>query len=113
MTLVLKFRDAHNIRNYGPIPVIPVFTKLFDYIISTKISSIFNNIIASHQHGFVHDQSTVSNATLFTNFISERKYTHSQVDAFHSDSSRAFDSINHGLLIRKLYNDDIRGSLLE
>ena len=46
---------------------------------------------------------------VFTDHISESFKLGDQIDAFYIDFSRAFDSVNHRLLIRKLSNIGVRG----
>ena len=45
-----------------------------------------------------------SNLDLFIRYISDFFELNEQIDTFYSDFSRAFDSVNHKLLIRKLQN---------
>ena len=60
---------------------------------------------------FMPSRST--NLVLFTNFIFSSITSHIQVDAFYSDFSRAFYSVNHDLFIRNLENMGVSGSVLK
>ena len=71
-----------------------------------------NSTISVKQHGFKPSRSTESNLALFTDYISESFELGEQIDAFYSDFSRAFDSVNHRLLFRKLSNIGVRGPAL-
>ena len=58
-------------------------------------------------------RSTETNLTLFTDFIFSSLAEYDQVDAFFNDFYKAFDLVNHDLLIRKLKNDGVSGVILK
>ena len=47
-------------------------------------------------------RSTVTNLACFAQFVSERLDDHGQVDTVYTDFSKAFDRIDHGILVGKL-----------
>ena len=108
-----KKGSINNVQNYRPITTISALSKLFDSIVTVKLSGILHPQISIKQHGFMPNRSTESNLASFTNFISESLSNYGQVDAFFSDFSKAFDSVNHDLLIRKLENYGVRGNMLK
>ena len=69
--------------------------------------------IGLFQHGFVKGRSTLTNLLLFSDFIHEVFLDKQQVDSVYIDFSKAFDKVHHGLLLRKLQNAGIGGSLLK
>lgn len=89
--------------NYRPISLISSCCKLLEHIISSHITSFSesNNILASFQHGFRKKLSTttqlVSVVHDFANAINKRK----QIDAIFLDLSKAFDRVQHYLLLKK------------
>ena len=68
----------------------------------SHISNHTQNIISGEQHGFIAGRSTVSNLMCKTQFISEAIDQRSQVDVIYTDFSKAFDKIDHNILLRKL-----------
>ena len=102
ITPVFKSGSRNNIRNYRPIAIISAIPKLLDKIMYNKILLFCSDAISSKQHGFVHSRSTITNLTLFTNsiFLSLNKNT--QLDAIYLDFKKAFDLINHDILLLKL-----------
>ncbi|CAG9136579.1 unnamed protein product [Plutella xylostella] len=63
-------------------------------------------------HGFLKGRSTVSNLCLFNDYLTEKMDTRNQVDVIYTDYSKAFDRIDHSLLICKLQDIGVRGCLL-
>ena len=108
-----KSGNINNVENYRPITTTCAMAKLLDYLVTIKMLDKVKCVIILEQHGFVHARSTVSNLVTLTHLISDSISSHIQVDAFYSDFSRAFDSVNHDLLLRKLNNIGISGSILK
>ena len=77
------------------------------------ISVFVSPLISNFQRGFLLARSTESNLLLFTEYVAKAFIEHEQVDAFFIDFSKAFDSVNHELLIRNLYNYGIRCNVLK
>lgn len=58
--------------------------------------------ISSHQHGFFKGRSTVTNLCSFTQYINDTFEKRSQVDTVYTDFSKAFDKVNHAILLEKM-----------
>ena len=97
----------------NPTPTGCALAKDFDSIMTDKLSVFIGPLITTFQHGFLPAKSTESNLLLFTDYVAKAFIEQEQVDTFFSNFSKAFDSVNHELLIRKLYNNGIRGNVLK
>ena len=101
--------------NYRPISVLPVLGKIFEKIVNSRLMDFLdvNNVLQQHQYGFRKKYSTklsvvnLSNALLKS--IDEGKLT---IGVF-IDFQKAFDTINHDILISKLSHYGIRGIALQ
>src|SRR5699024_2835455 len=60
------------------------------------------SFISPNQHGFMDKHSTITNLATFTQFVCEAIDAGSQVDAVYTDFAKAFDRIDHSLVMRKL-----------
>lgn len=109
---VYKSGDKHNVENYRPISILSTLSKVFESLIHSKIYPSIQSIIIPEQHGFVKRRSTATNLTVFTNDLFESMDRRLQVHAVYTDFKKAFDKIDHKLLLDKIAFNGIRGNLL-
>ena len=90
--------------NYRPISLLSSFSKIFEKCLYKRIYSYLNKnkILTPVQFGFKQNSSTLDAVRqLFDNFaenINQKKYT----CAVFLDLKKAFDSLNHQILLAKL-----------
>lgn len=99
---VFKKGDKSCITNYRPISIINNFSKVFEMILHEYLYSIFSRYISPHQHGFMKGRSTVSNLFCLTQELAEIIDTGEQIDVIYTDCSKAFDKLDHGILLNKI-----------
>lgn len=112
LTPVFKKGSKNDVCNYRPICILSSIPKLFEKIILSKISSNIKHVITNCQHGFVSSRSTLTNLTVYVNYINTALTNRKQVDSVYTDFSKAFDKVCHKILINKLVKMGIRGNLL-
>lgn len=100
-----------NVKNYRPISKLCLLAKVLERIVYNQLYSAVISSLDPRQHGFLKGRSTVSNLVLFTEFISEQMDKGHQVDAIYTDFSKAFDRIDHKVLLTKLLGLGISGDL--
>lgn len=71
-----------------------------------------NKVIIEEQHGFYPGRSTNACNLLFTNYVLNAYKERSQVNALYIDFNKAFDSINHDVLLTVLKTTGFGKSLL-
>lgn len=101
---VFKAGDRNDVSNYRPIAIVSNFSKIFDTILAKNLYSHVSTIISDKQHGFVQARSTATNLCEFVQFVSDGLNTKKQVDVVYTDMSKAFDVVNHSILLNKLSN---------
>jgi hypothetical protein len=69
--------------------------------------------ISPSQHGFLPNRSTTSNLGIITNLIARTLDVRGQVDVIYMDLSKAFDSVDHDTLLRKLSSFKFSTSLIK
>ena len=112
ITPVHKSGPKNDANNYRPISILCAFGKIFERIIYIQLFEATKLHICPEQHGFFTGRSTVTNLTLFTHDIIKFMEEGSQTDAIYTDYSKAFDKVDHTILINKLLKMGIHGDLL-
>jgi hypothetical protein len=111
VTPVHKCGDRSNIKNYRPISKLCIFAKTFEKIVHSQVYSSLKLSFITEQHGFVKKRSTDSNLLIFCDYASRNMESGGQVDAIYTDFSKAFDRIDHQILLQKLLECGIHGNL--
>ena len=107
-----KNDNLEQFTNYRPISILPCFSKIIERIMYNMLYSFLtkHNIISEKQYGFRKKYATYMALIDLVDKISsnfdEKKYT---VGVF-LDLSKAFDTIDHTILINKLQCYGVRGS---
>ena len=90
--------------NFRPIVRSPHTIKIFERTIRDKLVEYFesNNIININQHGFRHQHSCITQLLSHTSYILSNLVEGSDVDCIYVDYAKAFDKVDHSILIHKL-----------
>lgn len=107
-----KKGDKCKIDNYRPVSKMSAITTLLDKIITWKLSAMIYSFISPKQHGFVPGRSTLSNLTILTNYIHKSFRAGGQTDVIYLDFRKAFDLVNHKILLYKLKAYNIPAKLI-
>ena len=100
---VFKKDDKTNKENYRPISILPNLSKIYERLMDDQLYPYFNNIFSKFQCGF--RKGFNSQQCLLSMIEKWRRSLDSggHAGAFLTDLSKAFDCINHELLIAKLH----------
>lgn len=111
ITPIHKKGQKNRVDNYRPISKLCLIAKIFERIVYNQVYAALKSSFCPQQHGFLKKRSTDSNLLLFNDFITQQLDNGDQVDAIYTDYSKAFDRIDHILLLKKLLAIGIRGDL--
>ena len=102
VTTVYKAGDEQLVRNYRPISLLCIVSKVMERCLHNHIYPQVKNSIHLLQHGFMKNHSCTSQLLKVYNSIGSVLDKGGQVDIVYLDYSRAFDSVSHSLLLYKL-----------
>ena len=90
--------------NYRPIALAPHTIKILERILRDILVEFFesNVILNCNQHGFRHMRSCASQLISYITYIEEQFIKKNEVDTLYVDFAKAFDKVDHQILIKKL-----------
>ena len=112
---VFKSGSVSNFSDYRPISVLPSFSKVFEKIAYNRLYNFVNSqdILTSCQYGFRPKHSTYMAILDMYDSISAALDNNKFAIGIFIDLAKAFDTLNHDLLCRKLEIYGIRGIPLQ
>jgi hypothetical protein len=112
VTPVYKKGSKVNVTNYRPISKLCIVSKVFEKIVYKQLYAALQQSFGPSQHGFLRGRSVASNLVLLNEHLTVAMDRGYQVDVIYTDYSKAFDRIQHELLIQKLQMIGVGGDLL-
>ena len=101
---IYKKEENNIFDNYRPISLLPTLSKVFERIVYNQLYSYFiqNKLLYFSQHGFRKLHSTETASLEFTDRIIQHLDNGKIPIAIFIDLSKAFDTIDHNILLHKL-----------
>lgn len=110
-----KKGDLKLLSNYRPIAILSVFSKIFEKLLSTRLIAFLESkqILSRHQHGFREHRSTITALLAILNYVYKNLDQNNKVLAMFVDLSKAFDCVDHKILLDTIEMYGIRGTCSE
>lgn len=111
ITPVYKKGEQNLMTNYRPISILSFMSKLFEKCLLSRLVKFLDkfSVISKNQYGFMKNKSTEDALIAFTDHVYEALDNRQSSIGIFIDYSKAFDTIDHSILISKLWLCGIRG----
>ena len=115
MAPVFKKGDKADLKNYRPISVLPTVARIFEKLIYNQLYKFLvdNNLLCYKQYGFISQHSTALALGNFTNRWLLSFYRACKRSVIFLDIKKAFDTVDHQILIQKLDHYGLQGNELD
>ena len=110
---IYKSGDKSLPSNYRHISLTPILMKIFERVIRKQVTQFptERGYLNSSQHGFREGGSCLSALSVYDNLMLMFTESSCSVDMIYIDFSKAFDKVDHGVLLHKLRDMGIAGNL--
>src|SRR6218665_3900001 len=114
ITPIFKQGDRENMSNYRPISILSFFAKIMEKAMSNRLTNYIEKIAILYPHqigfrpGYSTDMALINIQDLITEAIDTKKFA---IGIF-LDLAKAFDKVDHKILLKKLEFYGIRGTPL-
>ena len=111
VTPLFKGGIKSEVKNYRPISILTAFNKVFETIIKKRLVNFWNRfeVFSPTQFGFRENYSTTLAITHLREYILTELDNNMNICALFIDLAKAFDTVNHEILLYKLTQYGIRG----
>ena len=110
---IFKSGDPLDCSNFRPIALSLSISKILEKCIKSRILLFLNKneFFSKNQFGFLPDRSTNDALFLFNKVLHDILDSNNKVLGIFLDIKKAFDSVNHTILLKKLYQAGFRGNI--
>ena len=110
---VYKSGSTMELNNYRPISVLNTFSKVFERLMYDRLTKYLDkyNVLYQNQFGFRQGHSTHHALITLVDKITKSLDNGDIVIGVYLDLKKAFDTVNHKILLKELYHYGIRGNL--
>ena len=115
ITPIFKKGNKTDPANYRPVSLTSHVIKIFERVIRTQLVEFLENnkLISAKQHGFRKGRSCLTQLLSHMDQILENYLRGDETDVIYLDYAKAFDKVDHKILLHKLSLHGIHGRLLD
>ena len=110
VTPIHKSGELHDPGNYRPISILPILSKTIEHLVNSQLTQYLDDrgLISKCQYGFRKDHSTTYLMLDLFDRIYSSKSKHNRPGIIFLDIKKAFDTVNHSILLSKLKHYGIK-----
>lgn len=107
--------DKNSVNNFRPISILPCLSKVLEKLMFIRLYSFLvkQNLLYDYQFGFLPRRSTTQATLHFVNQVTEAFEKNHYESGIFLDLSKAFDTLDHNILLNKLEHYRVRGTSLD
>jgi Reverse transcriptase (RNA-dependent DNA polymerase) len=111
---IFKQGDPTLCDNYRPVALVSTFSKILEKMVATDFFNHLdlNNLLYEHQYGFQRRKNTEHNLIQVVNYIGKALNEGNWCIGIFLDLKKAFDTVQHGILLKKLEKFGVKGVAL-
>ena len=115
ITPLFKKGNKTDAANYRPVSLTSHLIKVFERVMRKHLVSYFedNNLIPDNQHGFRKNRSCLTQLIEHIDLVLKSLSEGEEVDVIYLDFSKAFDKVDHNILLAKLKLYGVTGKVYE
>ena len=108
---IFKAGQCDDMYNYRPISILPSLSKIMEKIIANRLFSLLEKIyfLCKYQFGFIPNKNTTHTISTLVDYVINSLENNEIPCSIFLVTSKAFDTIDHKILLNKLYMYGIRG----
>ena len=110
---IYKKGDKEHTENYRPISLLHIVSKVLERVVLNNIKTCLYDLVNNCQHGVIPGKSCTTNLIEVLEHIGSILDNGGQTEVVYFDMSKAFDQVNHELLLYKLRSFGFGGNLLQ
>ena len=102
VTPIHKRESKESVENYRPISLLPIISKALGRCVDQRFYEHVAHLVSERQHGFLRNRSCVTQLLSVLHTIVHDLDRNTQTDVLYLDFAKAFDSVDHAILLQRL-----------